>query len=59
MELKLWLISLIPLIVSHFFAKEIGRIADVPDSNQSFYLEVMAILMLIQYACFFAGSFTS
>lgn len=49
-----WLLSLLPAIVAHFAAKYLVRKSG--SENYSFYGEVFALLMFVQYVAFIAGA---
>lgn len=49
----MWLAAWIPIIVGHFSAKYLAKLAGTDD--QRFYGEAMALLVIIQYAYFFIG----
>ena len=54
MTWEMWLASWVPIVVGHFSAKHLSKVAGV-DSLQ-FYGETMALIVIIQYVYFFIGS---
>tara|TARA_R110001599_G_scaffold350659_1_gene581135 strand:+ start:730 stop:897 length:168 start_codon:yes stop_codon:yes gene_type:complete len=55
MELILWFAAFVPVIVGHFAAKYLAKVAG--NESESFYAEAFVLFLFVQYGAYFIGAY--